>query len=550
MKTLQERLSVLPAGLEPLYKRMVGQIDTFYHTHAAQIFRMVESAVLPLPPLAMSFAGDNPRDALSEETTLSEIEIADRHLKVAKRLKARTAGLIEIIPLKRDAKENNPPNENDTSSKSSSKKEEEIPWEPSRVQYLHLTVKEFLRSDNVPTWLATQISETGANAHVDIVACCLRQFRATGSLLLYDYRNTTRDDYLSIAGGYCKTTHEGIIFMIMFHTLEAERVTKNSQLAYLEALDILIMAHKPQFPDGISGYDEYGNGIEELRQWHWTLDRYADWSEPYGWLSDFVAYLIAIGMTRSVIDKFNRGYVPATKPGRPLLLYATCSLAPDYAIGFLERDTIDPVMVEELLKRKCDPNQSFESFGAHDIRDRGLRSVWEAVLLKIYERFVRNWPHTRDVERYIYDLEQNQKAMHDLRLRWLKTIRLFLDYGADPGQFVIIYGSFPFGRRRRRRYPKSRISGFLIFNRVFADFDDPLVPAVRNFMASKGATEVEEDILIPDPIPDPEPTMPGSSEVKVVDLKSRLRHIPFIGKALAISRAEKSKKSANKQKRD
>jgi hypothetical protein len=336
--------------------------------------------------------------------------------------------------------------------------------------------------------------------------------------------------------------------MIMFHTLEVERITKTSQLAYLEALDTLIMAHKPQFPDGISGYDEDGNEIDKLREWHWTRDRYVDWFEPCGWLSDYLAYLITIRMTRSVIDKFNRGYHPATKRGRPLLLYATCSLAPDYAIRNLERDTIDPVMVEELLKRKCNPNQLFESFGAAHIRDRGPRTVWEAVLFQIHERFGGNWPRTPNAQHYIYDLEQNQKAMHNLKLRWLKTIKLFLDYGADPAQFVIEYGYT--GRRHGwRRYPKSRISGILIFNRVFADFDDPLVPLIRNLMLSNGATEVEEDIPIPELTPDPEPTIPDSTEVKVVNLKSTRRHVPIIGKALTIGRAEKSKESANKQKK-
>ena len=147
MKTLQERLSFLPAGLEPLYRRMLGQIDPFYHKHAAQIFRIVQSAVRPLSSLAMSFAGDNPRDALLEENILSGIEIANRHLQVAKRLKARTAGLIEISPLKLEGSENNSPNGNDTSSISGSKEKEDITWEPSRIQYLHLTVREFLWSD-------------------------------------------------------------------------------------------------------------------------------------------------------------------------------------------------------------------------------------------------------------------------------------------------------------------------------------------------------------------------------------------------------------------
>ena len=327
MKTLQKRLSVLPAGLEPLYRRMVEQIDPFYHTHAAQIFRMVQSTAQPLSPLAMSFAEDNPRDALLEGGDIFSVkEIVDRQSKVAKRLKARTAGLTEISPVKRKSHGSNwlTNNKGDPPSKSISRKIEQMSWEPSRIQYLHLTVKEFLRSGNAPTWLATQISQPDADAHLRIVACCLRQFRAAGSLHLYDYSEVNRH-YSPCSRGYCDTTRNGIIFMIMFHAREAERITKTSQLAYLEALDTLVMAHKPRFPNGISGYDQYGSEITESREWHWTLDRYGDWSEPCGWLSDYVSYLVTIGMTRSAIDKFNRGYNPATKPGRPLLLYATCT---------------------------------------------------------------------------------------------------------------------------------------------------------------------------------------------------------------------------------
>jgi len=328
--------------------------------------------------------------------------------------------------------------------------------------------------------------------------------------------------------------------MIMFHAREAERITKTSQLAYLEALDTLVMAHKPRFPNGISGYDEYGGEIAESREWHWTLDRYADWSEPCGWLSDYVSYLVTIGMTRSAIDKFNSGYNPATKLGRPLLLYATCTLAPGYAIGHLERDTIDPVMVEKLLKRKCDPNQSFESFGAHDIRDRGTRTVWEAVLFQVRARFGGDWPNTENAQRYIFDLEQDKEAMHDLRLRWLKTIRLFLEYGADPAQFVIDYG-YSGPRGRKRRYPKARVSALLVFNRAFQDFDDPLVQSIRILMISKGATEVDEEIAIPDPAPDPESVRPDSTQGEVVNHRSSLRNLPLIGKPLADRRDERNK---------
>ena len=76
-------------------------IRPFYHKESAQVIQMVRLAGLTLSPLAMSFAGDNPRDALSHEAAFSDAEIAIRHCDVTKQLKARTAGLIEIRPITR-----------------------------------------------------------------------------------------------------------------------------------------------------------------------------------------------------------------------------------------------------------------------------------------------------------------------------------------------------------------------------------------------------------------------------------------------------------------
>lgn len=466
MKTLQKRLSALPAGLEPLYKRMVEQIDPFYHTQAARIFRMVQSAAQPLSPLAISFAEDKPSDALLEQSLLSGAEITEQHRKVAKRLKARTAGLIEIRSVTPGVVIDTP------SSDSHSEEYDTMPW-PSWIQYLHLTVKEFLLSDNVPTWLATKLSETAADTHIDIVACCLRQIRATRSLELYDYFHTPSYSY-GRCMSYYETTAEGTVFMIISHGLELEWTTKSSLLPYLEALDDLVMAQAH------AGYEK-----DELSYPHWTLGRYRDWLEPREWRSDYVSYLITIGMTRSVIDKFVRGYDPATKPGRPLLHYATRRLAPHFAIRDIERDTVDPIMVEELLKRKCDPNQRFQSVGTGRIRDE-TNTVWEAALLQVYVRFGGDWLVTRETDAYTEEVEKNSKAMRNLKLRWLKTIKLFLDFGADPAQVVNRAG------HTSPRWPceETMISGLWIFDRVFADFHDPLVSSVRERFVSKDSTEV------------------------------------------------------------
>jgi hypothetical protein len=97
MKDLQRRLSELPAGLEPLYQRMFENIQPRYHEQAAQLFRIIDIAASPLTPLALLFIDEDPKAALSvKHEVFSNDEIKRRYILVAKRLKSRCAGLIEI----------------------------------------------------------------------------------------------------------------------------------------------------------------------------------------------------------------------------------------------------------------------------------------------------------------------------------------------------------------------------------------------------------------------------------------------------------------------
>lgn len=374
MRTLYRRLSVLPPGLEPLYQRMLEQIDPFYHMRAAQIFCIVDVAVKPLSPLALSFADDSPRDALSHQGTLSKREILHRHSQVEKRLKARTAGLIEINSTRHkvDGLGSSGYIGDYASSTSESGNRRHI--EPSSVQYLHLTVKEFLRSAMVPTWLAAQTPEATVGAHVDIIACCLRQFRATKSLSAYQY--TEKQSVIRVSA-YHETVTSGLVFMIMYHARQAETISKEALLAYLEVLDSSIVARDSRLKSEFQG--------------HWTTFRYLDWLEPE-WGSDYVSYLVTTGMTQSVIETFNRGYRPSKKLGRPLLLYAICESGPDYSIHDDRRNVINLVIVEELLIKGCDPNQSFEELHVGSIFSQGFGltlTVWQCVLLRLLE--VRNF---------------------------------------------------------------------------------------------------------------------------------------------------------------
>lgn len=352
--TLQRRLSALPAGLQELYACMISSIEPFYRDTAARTIQIVGLANMPLSPLAMYFADEDPAQALSDEKLLTQQDIEARHVTVAKRLKTRTAGLIEINSAARETSIGDSGSERSISDSTASAQKAKL-REPGKVQYLHLTVKEFFSSGSLPNWVSSPSIDTITDCHRRNAASCLRQLQAVQSHSLHSYSQGRSASPGIGVGQYWLSMSGGILFMILHHCLQAERLGRASQLEVLEKLDHVITTAKPQLYDNSSSYD-ISVKLDEPIKWHWTYGRYGDWSEPQGWQSDYVAFLVTIGMIRSVIAKFRSGYDAAEKPGWPLLLYATCSLAPDYAITDMERDTIDPFLVAELLRRKCDLN--------------------------------------------------------------------------------------------------------------------------------------------------------------------------------------------------
>ncbi|KAF3020974.1 hypothetical protein E8E14_009169 [Neopestalotiopsis sp. 37M] len=456
MKTLQRRLSALPAGLVPLYRRMVDQIKSYYHDEASRIFHMVQCAVLPLSSLSMSFAEDNPEDAMFHETVFSDVEIAKRHLDVSNQLKARTAGLIEVNQVGHHDRHR-------MRRKSQHGSEEKgIPWGQSQVQYMHLTVKEFILNEQIPSWLANKTSKSVAfDTHLRIAACCLHQLRATESLDLYDYH--ARFD--AEASGRSDPTTDGLVLMIMFHARQEEQKNQTSMLGYLESLDNFVKDR---------------NLLPALNNEHWTISL-SDWSEPKAWRSDFVSYLITIGMTRSVVHALNkRGY--GSKPGRPLLLYATSNTTTYHAFGRLGRPVFDPVIVAELLKLNSNPNQFF---GSGWDPQSGLyeppgRTVWEAALVQILQ-LSEEGKLPEESHRYNQDVENDEELTDNLCSRCLRTFELFLQYGANPKQTVTRY---EYNQEKREPVATDKEDALSIFERIFLHRNTPMILSIHSFMVN------------------------------------------------------------------
>lgn len=149
---LQRRLDYLPPDLESLYEKMLKSLEPFYFEHAAQYFQIVHCAEEPPTLLRMSFADETPN--FVQKFDAKSLDDDARQLRancMTKRLNSRCKGLLEVG--------SNDHNYEDSAFSAVSKhpptsSHGTLVLAPSSkadltVQYLHRTVKEYLRSPKV-----------------------------------------------------------------------------------------------------------------------------------------------------------------------------------------------------------------------------------------------------------------------------------------------------------------------------------------------------------------------------------------------------------------
>ncbi|ORY14588.1 hypothetical protein BCR34DRAFT_479383 [Clohesyomyces aquaticus] len=120
MPDLQNRLNGLPGDLEGLFAKLLNRLDPNYFRHACQLFRLLDAH--PYPSLVcFGYADDDDHQSSisAEIRSLPAPELAAHAEEMARRLKSRCLGLLEIFP-------------------------EEV-----KVRYLHRTAKDFLKSERI-----------------------------------------------------------------------------------------------------------------------------------------------------------------------------------------------------------------------------------------------------------------------------------------------------------------------------------------------------------------------------------------------------------------
>ncbi|KAJ8133511.1 hypothetical protein O1611_g101 [Lasiodiplodia mahajangana] len=138
IEDFQRRLDELPPDLEKLYEKILQSLDAFYLGHAAQYFALVETAETPPNILQLSFADEESVDSAIKMHTgvLSSGDISLRVDAINRRLNNRCKGFLEV-----------------------ERGLQGIQGGPVRqsslltVQYLHRTVRDFIKSPKAQTFL-------------------------------------------------------------------------------------------------------------------------------------------------------------------------------------------------------------------------------------------------------------------------------------------------------------------------------------------------------------------------------------------------------------
>jgi hypothetical protein len=133
---LTKRLHELPSDLEGFFKIILGQVDKVYMEGTAQVFFMAVAALETVSLMEFCVLDEHPEYAIElKRQQLTPNQVNEQCLILEKRLNARCKGLMEVV----------------TSSDHS------YHFARKRVDFLHRTVRDFLRISDIQNTLSAQL---------------------------------------------------------------------------------------------------------------------------------------------------------------------------------------------------------------------------------------------------------------------------------------------------------------------------------------------------------------------------------------------------------
>lgn len=148
---LYERLELFPADLESFFMHLLNSVSSFYHRKMAMTLRVALAANKPLHALRYVFVERDLEDdtfALQESVrTLSDKQIASMIKTLSRKLNARCKGLLEI--------------------------------HNASVQFLHRTVRDFLKTTDMASFLEEKTSQSVFNPTISLFRIALVHMKRT-----------------------------------------------------------------------------------------------------------------------------------------------------------------------------------------------------------------------------------------------------------------------------------------------------------------------------------------------------------------------------------
>ncbi|CAG8958690.1 hypothetical protein HYFRA_00011532 [Hymenoscyphus fraxineus] len=335
---LRLRLEAFPKDLEPLYERMIGEIDEMYVKEA----RMSEGHQTKI-------LDDKP------EYLTAEDQVA-RCMEVDGRLRSRCAGLLEI-------KFTGIYSYEETLQYGSLQAETKLPQSrfallKSTVQYIHQSVKDYFKKPEIVSLLRRLCPDLQFEPHEWLQRAYLREIR--------DCLGHPFQTFISK-----REKEPGVVWgpldEFMHHTRALELKYEIPQTTQLNRLDTMLQ--RESMLGGMVNTD--GNPPH----WStWSGGRVSDplVNVPVEWKTSLLTFAILSGLEKSVEHTISRpGFMINQHPGRPLLHYAIIA-QPGYSSVV---DSFRMAQWQLLLEYGADPTIHF--FEGHGDESEMLTFAWQ-----------------------------------------------------------------------------------------------------------------------------------------------------------------------------
>ena len=345
--TLRKRLNEIPSNLEDYFEKIVKTVEPVYREDTSRILLVAAKSSMPLSLITFHFLKkdmEDPNYALKAEIkAIPQAELKFLHSKLRRQLNACCKDLLELETL-------GYADLNLGLSHRMIINIEDFSFLRYKIDFLHLTVKDFLTNSNMQRFLRSRTSPD-FDANVTLCRAALAQVK------LIPHDTKVKHSFGRI---------QSLALMVLHHAYEVEICNGTSEIAVLDELQRVLSVHDPgpskDFYRVISTVSNDTVTYEEYmfnRNWHQFIKMAID--------SRLLLYVT------STIDR--NPQCLHWDGGVPLLHHTLQVFLQNLVCNSKDRyQKIDVEMVRMLLDRGADPNQKL-------INER--TSVWGLFLKQI-----------------------------------------------------------------------------------------------------------------------------------------------------------------------